>query len=211
MEVVAGMGRTSGPPAWLIFLVAIALVFGLYYLWNGFSSYLRTGGLGVVEATERAVIVASATAQEFFQSNPTGTARPSLTPIPECQTFVVTAASAIVREGPNTGAPVVTAYAQGTEVCVLEKLPNSEWFAIDTDPSTRRLEIAYMHETIIEALNPTLTPSRTPTPAPTVTTTPSLTPSRTWTPAPTATLNPDATDTPTPTETLTPTPSFQSA
>ena len=90
------MGRTSGPPAWLVFLVAIALVFGAYYLWTGLSSYLRTGGLGVVEATERAEIVASATAEEFFFSNPTLTAPPSLTPIPECQTFQVTAASAIV-------------------------------------------------------------------------------------------------------------------
>lgn len=205
------MGRTSGPPAWLVFLVAIALVFGGYYLWTGLSTYLRTGGLGVVEATERAQIVSTATAQRFFQSNPTLTARPSSTPIPECQTFVVTTASAIVRESPNTNAPVVTAFPQGTEVCVLEKLPNSEWFSIDTDPQTRRLEVAYMHETIIEALNPTLTPSRTPTALPTVTITPSLTPSLTWTPAPTETLDPDATDTPTPTVTRTPTPSFQSA
>jgi hypothetical protein len=205
------MGRSSGPPAWLVFLVAVALVFGAYYLWNGFSSYLRTGGLGVVEATERAEIVATATAEEFFADNPTSTARPSLTPVPECQSFIVTAASAIVRESPNTGAPVVTAFAEGTEVCVLEKVPDSEWYSIDTDTSTRRLEIAYMHESIIEAMNPTLTPSRTTTPLPTVTITPSLTPSRTSTPAPTETLDPDATDTPTPTATMTPTPSFQSA
>jgi hypothetical protein len=194
-----------------VFLVAIALVFGAYYLWTGLSSYLRTGGLGVVEATARAVIVASVTAQEFFEDNPTMTARPTLTPVPECQPFVVTAPSAIVRENPNTTAAIVTAFAEGTEVCVLEKLPDSEWYSIDMQPQSRRLELAYMHESIIEAVNPTLTPSRTPTALPTVTITPSPTPSQTWTPAPTQTIDPDATDTPTPTSTPTPTPSFQSA
>ena len=39
----------SGPPALLAFLLAAALVFGVYYIWQGVQTFLRTGGLGVVE------------------------------------------------------------------------------------------------------------------------------------------------------------------
>lgn len=208
--------RRGGPPAWLIFIIAIALVFGAYYLWIGFQNYLRTGGLGVVEATERANLIATSTAEQIA-SIPSDTPRPSFTPVPECQNFVVSVPSAIVRESPSANGAIVTSLPQGTTVCVLGRDEGSEWYTIDNNPSTRRLEIAYMHETVIEAVNPTPTITKTPTPAPTVTALPSLTPSITPSPAPTATIDPHATDTPVPTPTptdtptLTPTESFQNA
>jgi hypothetical protein len=131
---------------------------------------------------------------------------------------VVGVRSAIVRERPNTNAPLVTAWPEGTQVCVIGRAPeNEEWYIVDGNPETRRVEFAYMHEDIIHALNPTLTPSKTFTPPPTVTPLPTSAATRTATPLPTATIDPDATDTPTatrtdtPTITPTPTLSFESA
>jgi hypothetical protein len=213
----------SGPPAILVFLLAGALVFGIYYVWQGVQTFLRTGGLGVVEATARAQDVSTATAQIVTRiANAPPTLLPTATEVPPCQDFRVSVPAGIVREGPSTSSPVVTQFRQNEIVCVLGKDDGSEWYTLDLNPSTRRIEIAYMHETIIEAVNPTPTPSITPTPSntvsppPTVTLVPTERPTATSTPIPTATRNPRDTDTPFPTATQTPTPSdtpqlFQSA
>ncbi|MBZ0301930.1 MAG: hypothetical protein K8J31_19435 [Anaerolineae bacterium] len=211
--------RQTSSPAWLVFLIAVAVIFGAYYVWQGFRSYLQTGGLGIAEATERAEIIATATANSV-QNLPAVTQRsvPTFTPIPACKEFVVSVPSAIVRESASTSAPIVTSWSQGTRVCMIDRAPgNTEWYLVDGNPQTRRIEFAYMHESVIEAVEPTLTPSRTPTPLSTVTPVPTLTPSRTPTPQPTATINPRSTATPsltpsrTPTDTPTPTTSFRSA
>jgi hypothetical protein len=189
-----------------VFLVAVALVFGIYYLWMGVRDFLYTGGLGIAEATERAVIISTATAEQvqqfqFSQATP----RPTSTPIPPCQDFIVSVPSAIVRERASTNAPIITSLPQGTSVCVIGREGDSEWYLIDSNSQTRRLEAAYMHQTVIEAVNPTLTPSQTFTPLPTVTPAPTLsaTPSPTITPNPTR--DPRVTETPSPTSTATPT------
>ncbi len=201
----------GGPPTWFVFVVGVALVFGLYYLWLGLQSYLRTGGLGVVEATEQAVIVASATAERILVATAAVTPRPTFTLIPECQDFVVTAENAIVREGPSPGAAIRTSFFEGTVVCVLGRASEeSEWYVIDLNEQSRRVDPAYMHESVIRAVNPTLTPTRTltptqtlpPTPLPTITPTPS--------PRPTDTRIPGITDTPTPTVSPSPTLPIQS-
>ncbi|MEO8607400.1 MAG: hypothetical protein ABI690_05940 [Chloroflexota bacterium] len=204
----------DGPPAWLIFLVGIALVFGGYYLWLGAQNFLRTGGKGVVEATERAVIVSTATAQSFIPTRePTSPFTP--TPVPECQRFIVNVPNARVRQSPSENSATVDSLFQNQEVCVLGRAaPGSEWYVIDQNSSTRRLELAYMHESVLQAVNPTPTPSRTPSPLPTITATPSLTltpvtPSST--PRPTNTPNPATPDTPTPTLTPSPTVPRQNA
>ncbi len=204
-------------PAWLVFLVAIAIILGAYYLWQGLRSYLQAGGLGIIEATQQAEIVASATADRIL-SAPRPTLRPSFTPIPDCKQFVVSVRSAIVRERASTNSPIVTSWSEGTRVCMIDRaLDDDEWYVVDGNPETRRIEFAFMHETVIRALNPTLTPSKTVTRLPTVTPVPSATATLTLTPAPTATIDPQATatptltPTPTATETLTPTLSFRSA
>src|SRR5262245_9580170 len=96
----------DGPPGWLIFLVGIALVFGGYYLWLGAQNFLRTGGKGVVEATERAVIVSTATAQSFIPTHlPTSPFTP--TTVPECLAFIVSVPNARVRQSPSENAPTI--------------------------------------------------------------------------------------------------------
>ncbi len=32
--------RNSGPPAWIVFLAGVALIFGLYYVWLGVRDFL---------------------------------------------------------------------------------------------------------------------------------------------------------------------------
>lgn len=200
--------RQSSLPAWMVFVVAVAVIFGTYYLWQGFRSYLETGGLGIMEATERAQIIATATADQVREIAPRTTLRPTFTPIPECKQFVVSVPSAIVRESASTNAAIITSWSRGTQVCMIDRAStDNEWYIVDGNPETRRIEFAYMHESVIEALNPTLTPSRTPTALSTVTPLPTDTPSRTPTPAPTATIDPRATATPTLTPSATATPS----
>lgn len=208
----------SGPPAWLVFLVAVALVFGGYYLIRGAQDFLRTGGLGVQEATARAQIIASATAdREARIPTQSGAIEliPTGTPPPACIDFRVVVSSARVRASPD-GA-VLTGFPQGTLVCVISRAEsNSAWYLIDQNPRTRRIDEAYISENVIEAVNPTPTPSRTPTPLPTVTSMPvSATPTITPTFTATATDVPDfrptlppapgaATDTPVPSSTPAP-------
>jgi hypothetical protein len=209
--------RSSGPPAWLVFLVGVALVFGLYYVWQGLQNFIRTGGMGVQEATERASIVTTATADRITRAEiglEDRTPRPSNTPVPECQDFVVDVPNAIVREAPNSAAAIITSYNAGTTLCVLSREGDSEWFVIDQTPGTRRLDLAYMHESVIRAVNPTPTPTITPTPLPTVTPAPTEPPTLTPSPRPTQptpTRDPGITDTPEPTIPATRTPFRQNA
>lgn len=214
---------SGGPPALLAFLLAAALIFGIYYVWQGFQTFLRTGGLGVQEATERADVIDTATAQRVTRmATIPATLLPTATEVPPCQEFRVSVPAAIVREGPSTTAAIATQFRQGETVCVLGQDPGSEWYTLDLNPSTRRLELAYMHETLLEAVNPTLTPSITPTasntvtPAPTVTTVPTEIPTETPTGLPTYTRDPRTPNTPLPTLTPSPVPTetppvFQSA
>jgi hypothetical protein len=211
-----GRSTNSGPPAWLVFLMGIALVFGVYYLWSGFQEYLSTGGLGAAEATNRAMTVipptqeaADAEAPSFSESG--FTAVPSATEIPPCMDFAVSVPSAIVRAQPSTNSAILDSLSQGETVCVRGQEANGDWYVIDRNPNTRRLETAYMSSDIIEAVNPTPTPTQTLTPAPSVTDAPTLTPSRTPTPRPTATPDFSVTDTPPPTPTPSATPPVQSA
>jgi hypothetical protein len=208
-------------PGLLAFLAGAALIFGAYYIFQGASNFLKTGGLGVVEATQQAQVVDTATAVRITRlATMAGIAqRPTATPIPECADFRVIVPNAIVRELPAPNAPIVTGLTQGTIVCVLNREAGTEWYAIDQNRDTRRPELAYMHETVIEAVNPTLTPSVTPTPSdtftplPTVTNTPIPPPTDTPRPQPSATRDrrtPLPSRTPIPT--ITPTPiTIQSA
>ena len=200
------MGRRNGPPTWFIFLVGIAIVFGVYYLWLGVRSFMASG-MTVVESTRQAIEYATVTAErieelEVFAPTPL----PTYTPVPPCQDFVVDVASAIVRKLPTTNSPIADTLSQDEVVCVIGKEPDSDWYVVDDNPLTRRLEAVYMHEDIIRSLNPTLTPSVTFTPAPTVTNTPTFTPSNTPqitdTPTPNPNVTPSNTPTPTATQTL---------
>jgi hypothetical protein len=199
-----------------VFLIGAALVFGLYYLLQGAQTFLRTGGLGVVEATRQAEIVASATQQRATRVVAQITALPSATPQPTCTDFRVIVPSAIVRDAPSPSAAVLRGFSQGEIICVLWREPGSEWYTIDRDRSTRRRELAYMHESVIAPVNPTATLPPTTTPPPTLT--PSITPSQLPTEPPTSTPRVTATPAienaptlpppPTSTPSITPTPTI---
>jgi hypothetical protein len=193
----------SGPPVWLITMTAVMLVFGGYFLWTGVRNYLAAGVQGVIQATETAALTAGALA------SPTPDLRftpaPTRTPVPPCQEFVVTVPEAIIRACPSTHCAIEGVRHEGDRVCVLEReYTNAEWYIVDLDDSPFFTDLAYMHESIIRAANPTLTPSMTMTALPTLTPLPSSTPLPT--PPPTETSNPATPPTVTPTFTPSPTP-----
>lgn len=169
-------GGRSGPPSWFVILLGIAIVFGLYYLWAGLRNFLSTG-VTVVESTQQAIERHTATAvriQEIAFNAPTPL--PTFTPIPPCQDFAVGVREAIVREAPGTNSRILGAQKEGATVCVIAALPNTDWYLIDDNPLTRRIDKVYMHRDIIYALYPTPTPTITPTSSPTATATLSFTP-----------------------------------
>lgn len=198
--------RHNGPPTWFVFLVGIAVVFGVYYTWLGVRNFMASG-MTVVESTRQAIELFTVTAEKIEELETFApTSLPTQTPVPPCQEFVVDVPSAIVRELPTTNSAIVDTLSQNETVCVIAREPESEWYVLDDNPLTRRLEPVYMHQDIIRALNPTLTPSVTFTPAPTITNTPTFTPSNTPQITDTATPNPNITPTATPTPTATETP-----
>ncbi len=193
-----GRRGRDGLPAWLIFLVGVALVFGIYYVWLGVQSFLRSGGRGIIESTQNAAIVSTATAAFIETGIPT--VKPTTTPFPPCEHFYVIVPNARVRAAPSDTGAVLTSFFMDDPICVEGRAaPDSEWYIIDWKPETRRVDIAYMHESVIAPKNPTPTPTNTQKPPPSVTPVPTLTPSRT----PTITRTPK--ESPTPTITLTPT------
>ncbi|MCY3780565.1 MAG: SH3 domain-containing protein, partial [Chloroflexi bacterium] len=107
---------------------------------------------------------------------------PSFTPVPPCQEFVVRVPIAIVRAGPSTSSRIIEGLREGETVCVITMLPDSEWYLIDQNMLTRRLERVYMHRDIIRALNPTPRPTATAIPSDTATPTDTATPVNTSVP-----------------------------
>jgi hypothetical protein len=197
-------------PAWLVSLIGIALVFGLYYLWIGLRDFMATGGLGILEATEQAAEVSTATAERIQIQQAPITPLPSFTPVPECQDFVVVSEiRANLRGSPSMNGPLVGSVLPGDTVCVLERDSNPDWYVLDLSPEVRRIERAYISADLVEAVNPTPTPSNTFTPLPTVTPVPTDTATITPSPAPTDTPDPEATNTPTPTPLPSPTTAIQ--
>lgn len=199
-------GGPAGPPSWFVILLGIAIVFGLYYLWSGLRNFMATG-VTVVESTQQAIDQNTATAvriQEIAVNAPTPL--PTFTPIPPCQDFSVNVREAIVREKPNTASRIAGALKQGATVCVIAALPNTDWYLIDDNPLTRRIDKVYMHRDIIYALHPTATPTVTSTPSPTATATHTFTPRARPTDAPASATrrtrgpaaSPTATPSPTP-------------
>jgi len=169
--------RRTGPPAWFVTLIAFALVFAVYYLYTGFLAWMERGGQSPQEATAQAILAVTIRAEErMARRTPTVTPRPSPTNVPPCQTFGVSANSANVRRQPSTLGAVLRVLPQGTEVCVLER--QGDWYKIDADPITRRIEEGYMSMDVLRPLNPTPT-AVIFTPPPTITLTPSETPTLT--------------------------------
>jgi hypothetical protein len=97
-------------------------------------------------------------------------------------------ARAILRAAPSTSAQVITTVDQGETVCVLARVSDQpDWYLVDAVPRTRFIDTAYIFADLVEAQDPTPTPSATPT------TPPSITPTATATVTPTPTRTPAGT------------------
>lgn len=202
--------RSDGPPTWFLFLLVVALIFGGYYLLMNLRDYLRTGGLSIAEATAMAIQRESTAVQrQVTIAAELPTSRPSSTPRPACEDFIVIAESGIVRQQATTRSPIAETLPGGTTVCVVGRESGSDgftWYLLDRNPVTNRIDIGYVRSDIVRPVRPTPTPSNTPPPLPTITPTSSPTatetvivPTRSQTDAPSATPRASATITPTPT------------
>jgi hypothetical protein len=184
--------KSDGPPAWFIFLLGVAFIFGIYYTWSNLRDFLRMGGISVSQATQQSQSQATVTAeQRAVLDAELPTRRPSPTAKPPCQDFEVSAANGNMRQGPTTSSNLIQSLPEGTVVCVLQSEQGGDdfvWYFIDRDPVTRLIEPGYMREDVLRPLNPTATPSNTPPPAPTIT--------QTYTPTATSTAAIGTTRTP---------------
>ncbi len=174
----------GGPPSWFTFLLGVAFVFGGTYLWSNLQTFMRSGVVSVSEAT--AISQGSGTSTAVRQVTAVAelpTRRPSPTAKPACQEFEVSAGNGIMRQAASTTARLLDSLAQGTVICVLDRVEGDDgfiWYFIDRDAITNFIEPGYMRQDVVRALNPTPTASNTAPPAPTITLT--YTPTATATP-----------------------------
>lgn len=186
----------------LIMVVGALLVFGGYYVWMGFLDFMEDSGNITAPVTRQAFATATAASRPIF---PTAFVPPATyTALPPCITFRVNVERAVYRECPsqdNRECPIRDVAPYGTEFCVYARAPgNPEWYIVELNPGGAYRDTVYMHESVIEPVNPTPTPSMTFTPLPTISPTPSFTPSPTVITTPTDT--PDQTISPSPAPTL---------
>lgn len=172
--------RKSGPPAWFVILIVMALVFGVYYLFTGIQDFFSFTDNNV---TASQVTQAGVTPIRSMLE-PLPTLRPTSTPIPECKVYFIAVERAIVRGAATTNSAVMESLTQGAEICVIAREPGTEWYLIDLDPSSRFIDRGYIRADLVQSRDPTPTPTNTIGPAPTVTLTPS------WTPSQSATADP---------------------
>jgi hypothetical protein len=198
----------SGPSPLLVVVIGAFVVFGGYYVWTGFLSFLEDKGDITAQVTRQAL--STGTAQAGPVLPPTMFFPATFTPLPPCLWFKVTAERAVYRECPsqdNRQCPIRDVVTFGTELCVYSRAPgNPEWYVVELNPGGAYRDTVYMHESVIKPVDPTPTPSQTYTPLPTVTPVPSNTSAPTVLPIPSQTPNPAISPTPTPTLTPSPTP-----
>lgn len=216
---MSGYSR-SGPSPMLIAAVGALIVFGGYFVWTGFLSFLEDQGNITAPITRQAITTATAGSSDAGIIFPTAFIQATFTPMPTCQFFVVNVERAVYRECPqmdDRACPIVEVIPNGTELCSYGRVPNNpEWFVIDLNAGGVYRDLVYIHESVVAAKNPTPTPTITLTPRPTITPLPTLSPTPSPSPAPTEppTLTPTIdparptlTPTPvTPTPTISPTP-----
>ncbi len=179
------MYRYKGGSPILVALLAALLVFGGYFLWRGALTFLSTAGNITAPATATAAATVTLRPTRTFEVPPMNlvfgtqpTARP-------CLEFYVTVVRARVRECPSERCETLEMPYQGNRICVYGRAEEApEWYEVNiypNDPIPRR---AYMHQSVIAAVNPTPRPSATPRPSIT------FTPSHTPTPLPSVTPRP---------------------
>ncbi len=171
--------RSSGtkPPVGLIVIGGVLFIFGAYFLWNGFISFMGASGNISAPITAAANTLAAQT-QLSNDVVPTYAPPASSTPLKPCQDFRVNVVKARVRECPKDScAALDTLYSQGALMCVYGPAPNvTGWYQVNLRPTGSFPQIAYISANVIYPLNPTRLPTRTFTPLPTVTPAPTQKP-----------------------------------
>ncbi len=193
----------------MIVAVVGLLVFGGYFVWTGFLSYLDDQGNITAQVTREAVASATARVAPSIQL-PTLYMPATFTPLPPCQWFKVNVERAVYRECPskdNQRCPIRDTVTYGTELCIYARSPdNPEWYVVELNPDGAYRDTVFIHESVVEAVDPTPTTTLSPTPHPTATPAPTATPSPIT--VPDATDTPGAVETPfLPLPTITPPPS----
>ena len=198
----------SGPSPILIVIISACVVLGGYFVWRGLLDFIANRGNITAEVTQQAVATATARARPLVLA-PTLYVPATFTPLPPCQWFRVKVERAVYRECPstdNTQCPIRDVVPLDTELCVYGRVPDvPEWYVVELNPNGAYRDTVYMHESVLEAVNPTPTPTITMTPLPTVTPTPSPSPQPTVPPSPSPTYDPRLSPTPTPSVTPSPT------
>lgn len=182
-------------PVWLVVLGAAVFVFGGFALYTGVLNFLSGGGNITAPATATSAIALEQTnvalnrpisPDEVTLQIPTRL--PTRTPLPPCLEFRVVVVKARVRDCPKDTCPTQdTMLSQGATVCVFGTVPEApDWYQVNLRPDSSYPEIAYMHESVLDAVRPTVRPTRTPTGVrlATVTPIPTASPTRTYTPLP---------------------------
>lgn len=181
-------------PIWLVVLGAAVFVFGGFTLYTGVLNFLSGGGNITSPATATS---ASALEQTQLALIPTTlsvdsiqipTRLPTRTPLPPCLEFRVVVVKARVRDCPKDTCPTQdTMLSQGATVCVFGTVPEAtDWYQVNLRPDSSYPEIAYMHASVLDAVRPTVRPTRTPPGErlATVTPVPTASPTKTYTPLP---------------------------
>jgi hypothetical protein len=201
----------SGPSPLLIVLIGALIVFGGYFVWVGLLTFLQDHGDITAPATRAANASATAEAAPVVII-PSPFMPATFTPLPDCPWFRVKVAKAVYRECPskdNNACPIRDTVEYGTEFCIYSRVPgNPEWYVVELNPGGSYRDTVFMHESVLEAVNPTVTPGPTVTPRPTITRVPTFTPAPTVLPSATPTPMPPPDASPTPTPTLTPSPTL---
>ncbi len=179
-------GTGKGTPIWLVIVISVLIVFGGYSVWSGLLRFLNANG-------NIAVTIQAEGAQPPDDNIPTEPpySRPTATTFKPCLDFRVNVVKARVREcAKDTCATLETMLSQGALVCVYGPAAGAtDWYQVNIRPTSVFPQIAYMHSSVLDAVNPTKKPTRTFTPLPTVTPIPTLKPTRTPTAPPTDTPN----------------------
>jgi len=165
--------------------MAALIVFGGYFLWRGALNFFSTAGNITAPATATAAATVTLRPTRTFEVPPMNLifgAQPTARP---CLEFYVTAVRARVRECPSERCETLAMPYQGNRICVYGRAAEApEWYEVNLYPNDPIPRSAYMHQSVIAAVNPTPRPTATPRPSAT------FTPSHTPTPLPSVTPRP---------------------
>lgn len=170
--------RTKGAPAWLVALLALLFVAGLYYLWRGmigfFENTARLSSTTVAQSNQTSTITPPA----FLTNEPLNLLLSTPTPDRSCLQFRVSVVRARVRECPDNSCRTLEQPPQNALICVYgpaapalsNQYPKAtEWYEVNIAPEDPLPRLGFMHNSVIEAISPTKRPTRTAIPPPTVT------------------------------------------